>query len=46
MFDGSGIKLHSSFILLSPKVLISFPLHFFTFLDEERKNTFLFLQEQ
>lgn len=46
IFDGFGIKLHSIFILLSLKVLISFPLHFFTFLDEEHKNTFLCLQEQ
>lgn len=36
IFDGFGIRLHSVFILLSLKVLISFLFHFFTFLDEEQ----------
>lgn len=35
IFDGFGIKLHSIFVLTFLKVLISFHLHFFTFLNED-----------
>lgn len=47
MFDGFGIKHHSFFILLFLKVLISFLLHFVTFLDEKHdKHNILFPQVQ
>lgn len=42
--EGFGIILHSFFILLFLKVLVSFRLHFFTFLEEKRNRSFLLVQ--